>query len=279
MEEIHCYIVAFFQGIPDAVIGTIIGALITLFGVHLSNKGAERRLKTELENTNKQKKKDKEHQFKKDIYSSIVSDIAKFKSYVFNLPQIDTSNSVNNNNDFKSSNIVMVANEETLNMYAELNSYMIEKILYLMLKKAPLDDNKRLISLNDHYIDKYNIEQENELIRMKEYNLQQLVNKPLWDTLQNNFNFNKEQLDNFNKANEELYQTQHILVSEFIYEANEVISQMLPLELKVIKNIRKELNFSDDLDSYEETLKSQHNTNKLLIKNFSEELNEKYLEK
>lgn len=278
MEEILCYIEAFFKAIPDAVLGTIIGALITLFGVHISNRGAEKRLKTELENSNNQKQKDKEHQFKKDIYSSIVSDIAKFKSYVFNLPQIDTSNSVNNNIDFKSSNIVMIANEETLNKYVELSSYITEKILYLMLKKAPLDDNKRAISLNENYIKKYNIEQENELMRMKEYNLQQLVNKPLWDTIQSNFNFNKEQLDNLNKANEELYKTQHTLVSEFISEANEVISQMLPLELEVVKSIRKELEFSDDLDSYEETLKSQYNTNKLLIKSFSDELNKKYLE-
>jgi hypothetical protein len=261
-----------FKIVPDTIIGVILGSLITLLGIYLQNRGAEKRLKIELDNKSLENKKEKEYQFKKEIYSLIISDIEKFKNYAFCLSGIDLSQNNFNNLDFKSSNIKLIANKDTLDIYSKINSYMIEKILYLMTLKLSLDDVKNTIDLNNSFIDKYRKEQDNELLRMKEHNLQNFHDEILWNTIQKNYNFTVDQIEKFSNNNDILFKKQIELHGNYLVEANNIVRNMLEMEIDLIKVLRNELNISTDLGEYKTILENQFIKNENHINDFSNNL-------
>lgn len=258
--------------IPDTIIGVILGSLITLFGIYLQNRGAEKRLKIELDNKSLENKKEKEYQFKKEVYKLIISDIERFKHYAINLVNIDFTQNSFNNLDFSKSNIKLIAVKETLDIYTKVNSYMTEKILYLITQRIELDEVKNTILLNNSFIDKYRKEQDNELLRMKEYNLQNFNDSILWNTMQKNYEFTVEQIEKFSSGNNILFKKQINLNADYLLKANEVIENMLEIEIELIKTLRNELNISTDLGAYKTILLSQFNNNKVYINDFSNNL-------
>ncbi|MFA5059652.1 MAG: hypothetical protein WC676_03400 [Candidatus Omnitrophota bacterium] len=259
--------------IPEVILGTIIGSLITLLGVWLNNSGALKRLKVQLDNETVQRIREREYNIKKEIYLRAVEELAMVKNFILKLPNLDLN--VFNDQNFQNissgiSKIPVVANIDTIKVITNLNMYISKSIFSLFPDKLPIEDLRIRINILSTQMDNCSKKRDIFINEMTIANLKGNYDQAYWEKLKSNNDFYTQEFDKLFLERTKNYHELNSLIKRFSSKCFAAIVGMVDLETEAISCIRSELSMDCDIDDYKSSIKrsmqeAEAELNKFLI--------------
>jgi len=144
--------ISYISSIPNVIWSGVIAAFIALVGVVLSNKGNNKRLKTQLTHDGNEKHKERVSALRKEIYLQAADEVALASNFLVTTIHGDINN-IDMRSDLKGvttalARLVIVADLETTKISNKFGSHfglLMLKILQAMLPMQKLNDDIKLI--------------------------------------------------------------------------------------------------------------------------------------
>ncbi len=198
----------YLSKVPDAVWAAIIASLLTFGGVWLTNRGNNKRLLEQLKHDAIERVRERQMSLRREVYLKAAEAISKAYTILMGLLQADLQSTTwkADVNSISESlmKVHVVGTDDTVTAITRFSSAFSKALLDLTEKRLPLDQMKaRIDSLSD-LLNKSAQERDRYIALMKEFNLRGLTEQRLWETINNNYEFES-------KRNKE-YADEHVLV-------------------------------------------------------------------
>jgi len=241
-------------GLPDVVWAGVIASLLTLGGVLLTNRGSNNRNLAQLNHDKDQRNREREMVLRREVYLRATETISEAMSAIVRIADLNVSNEdlgKDISNSTSSINkIHVVGKDSTVYSTAIFSSEMGYIFLKLITDRIPLLVLKEQISTLEGSIEKSTKEREGIIEMMKDFNIKGNADRRLWDVLNENFNFQGKQLDNYFK---ERLSVQKVIIKGQINLIREIAihhARLRKLLIPTLIAIREELELPLDKDKY-----------------------------
>lgn len=232
----------------ETVIGVITGSLITLIGIFISYYFQH-----------KIRKENREKELKTQIFMDAIEQFVAFKSMIINLSTtpIEEIGKIPKY-DIAIAKLSIVATNETLQKVAHLSAALLENFFHLLPERQIIDSANGKIKILSSQIDASFQKQNHLLNEMTAYNLRNDTDNQLWKKLQENFDFNSQDINKMTKENDEEYNKLNKSVKELTIKCLKAVNNLADLEIETLSRIRKELEMPFDAKEYQKTIKSNN---------------------
>ena len=252
-------IIQMVEKIPATFWGIVVGSFVTLFGVYLTNRSSERRLRIQFENDRVLRIRDREMSFRKDIYLAVteavtvgintlprfadlsISDNQLATTYLEKVPAIAKAQ--------------LVAKEKTAKALTDLATELDCAFLHLSIERLPLIVLHKRIERKEADIRRYAQVRDGMIELMRHHNIEGIRDARRFEVIQDNFKFESERLASAaveeSQMREQLLSRQVALVRACHNESMR-INDLVPAALIAA---RGELELSIDEGAYAEILR------------------------
>lgn len=273
LADLVALIPATFWGV---IIGSIFTLTATLGSMILTNRGNDRRLRSQLDQDRELKNREREMTLRKEIYLAAAEAAAAGMTAIGRFTSIkDFDEKLIDGYTEKSPSLIkvhVIAREETVRAVINFSTELNVTFLRLYARRAPLVFRKQKIDLLRAQFDSSMKENSRSLELMKQYNLDGLYDQPRWDALRLNF-------ENVQRNGEEARQQADILDTELRAKHFEYMEECYSEAIRVgriltpaLISIRKELELPIDEAEFrrisEEAIVRQIESLKEFIHNF-----------
>jgi hypothetical protein len=250
-------LLSLIEKIPAAlwgVFGAVIGSVIALGGVVLTNRASDRRLRIQLGHDRELKARDRELALRKDVYLAAAEavsagfySVARFadlsiphgqltQQYLEKAPAI--------------AKVHVVAKEQTARAFLHFVGELSAAFLRLFTKRYPLiAQQQRLAMLQDH-MNRFGAERDHIVQLMKQYNLDGVPDPRRWEVLQRNFDFERDRVDKVIKEHTALAAEHYANALEYMKECIAEMMKLANVLVPTIVAVRDELDLPIDEATY-----------------------------
>ncbi len=271
-------IVSFFESLPSALYGIIIGSLLTIIGVVLTNASNTKRLRLQHEHEQKLANKARDLNLRRDVYMQAMEAISAGLVAVGRFSELDVSSDalMRSYTDLspKIGKVTIVGKNETIKAMATFNQELTGTFLRLSAKR----ENFKALH---HHADE--LEQQIEMAKQEQATLKEKLHGE-WGN-----NHNEAALE---KCRKKLAFVEQKL-SDLKSEHDSVWEQLLPLQMALVKDclaevarldqllvplvgmMRSELELPFNQSYYAEILRSGHEKQKEYLEAFFQNFDDK----
>lgn len=274
-QETIILAVNLIKQIPDVVWAAIIACALTSIGVFFTNRNSRIQQQAGLRHDSEQRDREREMSLRRDVYLKATEAITKGQNFLIRLANLDIPSQAFDD-DYREdaaslAKIHIVATNETVQAVLTYSQYFRNAFLELSLKRVSLLARKNRIEVLDSFIEqtaqkgKYYLEQ----IGVKV--LEGTIDERVWKILNDNFQFESEQQDKYEKERQQLTAIQQKEQMEFFKLCMErffSISEYLPLAVIAVRN---ELELSFDEEAYLGLYKENLEKSRIVFNNFLRE--------
>ncbi|MCS6120035.1 hypothetical protein G3444_14185 [Shewanella baltica] len=266
-------IICLFYKIPSTVYAAIAASVITLLGVSLSNRAANKRLITQLSIESNERKQERDVNLRKDVYLKTAEELTKAQQYLGSLANSDLSNLQNQQKTLgelfsATSKIHIVGSDETIRCVVNVTCKFTVAMLSITAKSMSLHDLKSDIDILSGLIDDFSSKRENYLNEITAFNLSGNADKVLWDKLQGNFNFVRDEIANYIQERSQKWDEHNVYQRQLMIECVRESLELAELVVPAVISIRKELGLPFNEIAYIELMKKQSLEAEAVIKSF-----------
>lgn len=251
-------IISFLSKVPDAVWAAILASILTLSGVLLTNRGNNNRLLAQLNHDAEERSRERQMSLRREVYLIAVEAVTKAYSILMELPLADLqSNSwkAEANSISKAlSKIHIVGSDETVSSSTQFSLSFSRALLELTQKKIPLDQLKFRLNILNNLINKSIEEKDRCIALMKEFNLKALTDQRLWNTIQNNYDFENQQISQYMAEQKDIAQQYNDLLLELITNCYQKCIELGYLLVPALCSIRAEIDMPINIEQYRELI-------------------------
>jgi chorismate mutase len=258
--------------IPGTFWGVLVGSFFSIGGVMLSNRASDRRLQAQFKYERELRISDSELSLRKDIYLEATEAISAGFLSLGKMADLEIpNNDVFGKYTEKSpaiSKIQIIGNENTLNAIADISSELAKAIMKLSINRMILLSKKQELTRLDELISKSEDERDRMLSLMKQYNLDQKIDKRLWDTINDNFELEQkrvsEALEKKTRLAAEFFAGQIDYTEECASESIKLSRLLVPAVIAV----RHELNIPINENNYGQIIEESYAKQTEYLKDF-----------
>ena len=260
--------------IPDVVWAAIIASLLTVLGVFLTNRGSSHRLLKELLHDSEQRDRERNMDLRREIYLKAAEALTVNHMVLMKLSDLSTSYSELSNQFSKTtasiSKVNIIGSNKTVEAVTTLSSIIGKKFLELSAQRYPLMLRLEKIKVQNGLHDQSAKERGRMVEIMKEHNMQGSTDKNLWETINQNFEFEKnrceEYLDKISKLQEQNGQEQMQLTLACLQALKETGEYFTP----ALCAVREEMDIPFDIEAYKEIIEKSWQESEQSINDFIE---------
>lgn len=270
--------ISFLATIPNVIWSAVIGSVLALSGVFLSNRNNTARLKLQLQHDADEKAKERTALLRHDVYLRTTEELVKTNAYLAALPQLDASKT-NLSDGFQgffsaAARLQLVAEPKTALLANALVGEYGELILSLMKCLAPANSAKSEIQIaNDNY-SRAQGEVARVLAEMTRLNESGNPDSCVFQALQRSFDFHQEQSLKFSNESQDAWLRFNAYGIKFQKFLLSRLRELAPRQLALMIEIRKDLGLDGDLHELETQMRDQMERMVLVFDSFISELSE-----
>ncbi|HEB62833.1 MAG TPA: hypothetical protein ENI82_06745 [Bacteroidetes bacterium] len=264
--------------IPDAVWAAIIASLLTLGGVLLTNRENNKRLIAQLEHDADIRKTQRLMELRTNVYLPAVEAVSNTYLTLAKMADLDLSekdiSEVFSKSSASISKINIVGTIETVKALSALSSILSETYLQLVAKRTPLIERKNDIENTYKLYNDSSKEKDRLLELIKEFNLQGSTDKRRWEAINNRYDFENQQTDEYNKELDELEDKNSKELKEYAMKCYVSLKEVGQPITVAISAIRKEMEIPFDSDEYQEIIDNAFNSGQESLDRFFKEISQ-----
>lgn len=256
---------ALLAEVPSSLWGVVVGGILTLSGVFLTNRATNRRLHQQLEHDRLLKQKERDLSLRKEIYLAAAETIAEGLNSLIRFADLRIPHDkLSERYIEKSASIAkvhVVASEPTARALLTFLSELSAAFLRLYAKRYPLSSEYESLAVLDEQIKTFAKERDRWLEEMKQFNLEGVPDARKWEVIQGNFEFERGRIAQTiqERATRRVQLGQRQL--EYMQDCLAELKRVAPLLLPAVVGIRHELELTIDEEAYaqlmEESLRQQ----------------------
>lgn len=255
------HIISFFDAIPEVIWSAVIGALVALSGVVISNRGNSSRLQIQLQHDEQEKGKERTLSLRREVYLRVAEELVKANIHLGNLPGLDPKN-VNINEGFKdffsaAARLQLIAEPKAALLINELIGRYGELILDLLVKLHPAHVAKSSIEIADYHYQRSQDEVSRVLAEMTRLNESVNRDARIFEALQASFDFHQGQSEKFSSDRNQGWLRFNSANISFQKSLLGKLKEVHPLQVAVMIEMRKDLGLSGEIDELERQMQNQ----------------------
>lgn len=248
-------LVSLLESIPAIAWSGIIGALIALSGVLLSNRGNTSRLLVQLQHDATEKAKERTAALRREVYLRAIEELVKTNSHLATLPSLDPTK-VNLGDGLQgffsaAARLQLVAEPNTALIVNRLVGEYGELLVELLALAQPAHTARSDIQLADHHYTLAQAEVSRILGEMTKLNESGKPDPAAFSALQSSFDFQQGQSGKFAKDRDAAWARFNAANITFqralLAKLRDLASQQIP----VMVELRRDLGLGGELDSLE----------------------------
>lgn len=249
------------RSVPEVIWSGIIGSLLTLLGVMLVNSSNTKRLKLQLAHESEEKARQRRAELRRDVYLEAAEELVKASSYLASLPRADLSKqevgSPLQGFFAAAAKLQMVSDTTTAALVSDLVSAYGELLLKIFGLVRPIHSARS--SANDA-AEQYELcqtEVRRVLAAMTQHNESGSTDAAAFDRLNRSFEFQHAQSEKY--AKERSQHTDQAIKLELAF-LRAYVPELKNVGLKTMKvmvEVRRELELHSDVDAFTELLETQ----------------------
>lgn len=244
--------------VPDVVWSGLLASVITLAGVMLSNWSNTKRLIRQLSHDADEKKKDRIHAMRRDVYLKAAEELTKASNYLGRMTQLDpsTTNIADGMSDFFaiSAKLQLVAQPETSRLAAELTTRYGEISMNLLGKAIPVHNLNAEIRLSGEFYDKNQSEVSRIIAEMTRLNESGEATPERFAALERSLESPRMLADHFAERRSKAFSLLEEILRDYNIELLREIRTVGPTQAQLMAAIREEIGLDADMKSYREGL-------------------------
>lgn len=268
-------IIELLREIPVAFWSAIVGSLLTLGGVALSNRSHHQRLLVQLEHERLQKRQDREMQLRKEVYLEAAEAISAGLNLIPRLADLNVPyEKLGEQYAEKSaavSRLHVVATGKTAKALAQLTSELSTTYFRLLAKRHPLVRDQQQVAFLGQQINQFASERDRMLMLMKQANIEGAMDERKWNVLDENFKFEQERVDDTIVRQRQLQGEHYQRHLDYFRECLEASRGIAKLVIPLLAAVREEMELPFDEQAYAQTLEEVASRQEATIQQFIED--------
>jgi len=222
---------------------------------------------------------EREKNIKKEVYLEAVEAITRSHIIVASLSNLNIDEQTFSSKMTADAGLIakiqIVGSEETVKSVTNFMASVATATLDLMLERSILVDRKNTIDLLENYRTKAADEIDRYIAMMKNINLEGIQDHRLWDTINNNIEFEKEQRDKYAQEISDLWEMQNKEHLEFTKKCMDYFYDISSLLPETVLSVRDELNLKISREAYLDIFKKNIEKGKLVFDDFFNKISSK----
>ncbi|MCE5293731.1 MAG: hypothetical protein LLF94_03855, partial [Chlamydiales bacterium] len=279
--EYFIIVINLIEKIPSTFWGVVVGALLSLGGIIITNRANDKRLHKQFLHERELKNRDRELSLKQDVYLKASDGISASLIALANIINTDLSDQIVGEMFSGQSHVVekvyVLADMKTIKSLSSFTSELQSSFLKLSAQRIPVMLMKKEISDLQSIMD-ICIEERGRIMKlMEQYNLDGLMNELRWDSLNRLFIQEGQRFDQTLENHKRLL---HECGKKLIELMQNCLSEMRRLGnflIPVLADVRSELNMEFCMEDYMKIVKVSRlkidNELQVYIKNLQDTMN------
>jgi hypothetical protein len=242
---------AFLEAIPKEFLFALLGALLPLIGVLISDRSNSKRLKIQLQHDASEKTKERTMELRRDVYLRAAEELVKANQHLGNLPQLDLakSNVADDLQGFYASvaRLQLVAEPNTGLLVSKLIADYNHLFIDLAEQLLPLSDAKSDIEQADRFYETAQTEVNRILGEMRKLNESGRSDPVFFDALNRSFEYENAKCIKYAEERSSAWKrarTARIAAQTFLLGR---LKKLSPLSMSLMVEMRKDLGLNGDL--------------------------------
>lgn len=252
---------SFLASIPATVWSGIIGAILALSGVLLSNRGSTSRLRIQLQHDAAEKARERTATLRRDVYLRAVEELVKANSHLAGLPNIDPTK-VNIGDGLQgffaaAARLQLVAEPKTALLVNGLVGQYGELLFELLAQLQPAHAARSDIQIADHHYALAQTEVTRVLGEMAKLNESGQHDPVVFLALQSAFDFQQEQSAKFAADRGAAWSRFNAASIGFQRKLLAKLRELTSRQVPVMIELRRDLGLGGELDELEKQMREQ----------------------
>lgn len=247
-------LLSLLEKIPATFWGVVVGAILTLGGVVLTNRANDRRLRAQFDHDRKIRNRERELSLRKEIYLAATEAVSAGLTAIGRFANLDIPHDQIAEDYLNRSpsiaKVYVVSTEATGRAVAALTGELSAAYLRLSAKRIPLIAHKQQIAFLAEQMVAFGRERDRMLDLMKQYNIQGQADQRLWNVINNNFQFEQTRITDVIKNHSELASKLSVKQIDYAQECMIEVIRLTRLQLPALVAVRTELELPIDEDAY-----------------------------
>jgi hypothetical protein len=254
-------IIGLIKSVPDVIWSAIVASGITLFGVMLSNRSNNSRLKLQLNHDASEKAKEKISSLRREVYLKAIEDIEVATLHISNLVNRDLTN-LNLTSEIQVitgsiEKLRLVSEPKTSILVGDLGVEFGALFLKLLPRLAVVQDAKIDIEINNSLHESSSAEVSRVIRGMNKLNEEGRQDELAFQTLQSSYEFNSSQAQKYSDARALAYKALDVGLREYSTMLFPEMKELSKVKLKVFVAIREDLGIACDVADFQRQLERQ----------------------
>lgn len=252
---------SFLASIPATVWSGIIGAILALSGVFLSNHGNTARLRIQLRHDAAEKAKERTAALRRDVYLRAIEELTKANSHLAGLPNLDPTK-VNIGDGLQgffaaAARLQLVAESKTALLVNKLVGEYVELVFDLFGALRSVHAANSDIQIADRHYTLAQAENTRILAEMAKLNESGKPDPAVFRALQAGFKFHSGQSDKFAAERSDAWARFNETNIAFQRTLLANLRDLAPRQLPVMIELRRDLGLNGELDELEGQMRRQ----------------------
>lgn len=249
-----------FCSIPINIWSVVLGSIIALGGVLISNWSHSSRLKVQLKHDAELKAIERKAAMRRDVYLNAAEELVRANSYLGSLPQIDfTKTNIGDGlqNFFSSSaKLGLVAEEETGKALSELVLAYSGLLFKLLINVVPISEQRNKINIINGHYEEGQTEIKRILAEMNRQNESGAPDEHVFNMLNSSFQFQQKRAKELSDERNACWEKVNEYTKKFALLLMDEMKAITVLQAPVMVGIRKELDIDTNIESYKALINS-----------------------
>ncbi len=262
-------LVTFIREIPSAVWSGLLGALIALAGVVVSNRGSTARLRVQLAHEAKEGATERTAALRREVYLTTAEELVKANAHLATLPELDPA--ITNLGDGlqgffgAAARLQLVAEPGTAVLVSRLTSRYGDLLLQVPEYLLPSASAKTDIRISDDHYKQAHSEVQRVLAEMARVNESGIADETRFLALNRSFEFFSSRANEYAVERAQAWTRYNEATTEYHRFVLLQFKEIAALQIPLLVAIRNDLGLSGDLSALELELNKQRDR---LIENY-----------
>lgn len=254
-------LVSMLMSVPNVIWSGVLGAVLALSGVLLSNRSNTIRLRLQLQHDATEKAKERTAVLRREVYLRVIEELANANSHLASLPNLDPTK-VNLSEGFQgffsfAARLQLIAEPDTALLVNKLVGEYGELLVDLLAQLQPAHIAKSDIQIADHHYMAAQTEVSRVLGEMAKINESGVPNPAAFQGLQASFDFQQRQSATLAADRDAAWVRFNEASIAFQRVVFGKLRELAPKQIPVMIALRRDLGLSGDLDGLEMQLHQQ----------------------
>jgi hypothetical protein len=239
------------RSVPDVIWSAIVASGITLFGVMLSNRSNNSRLKLQLDHDAREKSKEKISNLRREVYLKAFEAIEITNIHISHLANRDHAD-LNLTTELQMitgsvAQLKLVAEPKTSILVGELGAQFGVLFLKLLPRLSVVQNARTDIEIYNSLHESSSAEVSRVIREMNRFNEEGRQDEVVFQNLQSSYKFNSSQVQKYSDARTRAYEALQVGLSEYSTMLFPEMKELSKIQLKVMVAIRDDLGIACDV--------------------------------